>query len=73
VTVRLRVRGLHTAAKGHVPSEVFLAELQDLMSRVDRIVNKGSNSGVGQVGQFGGPEVGPFDGMREVAADIPTT
>ena len=42
------------------------------MIRVDRIASEGSNSGVGQVGPIVRPEVSPFDGVRDVAADIPT-
>jgi hypothetical protein len=42
------------------------------MIRVDRIASEGSNSGVGQLGPIVRPEVSPFDGVRDVAADIPT-
>jgi hypothetical protein len=35
-------------------------------------VNGGSISGVVQVFPTGGPEVKPFDGMREVVVNIPT-
>jgi len=43
------------------------------MSRVDRITIEEINSGVCRVGPIVGPEVSPFDGVRDVAADIPTT
>jgi len=47
--------------------------MEDRMSRVDHITIEERNSGVGRVGPIVGPEVSPFDGVRDVAADIPTT
>ena len=73
VAVRLRTRALHCrrrlrhmAANGHLPSEIFLAQLEDRVSRIDRNTTEGKNSGVGQVSPIVGPEVSPFDGVRDV-------